>query len=179
MIKNFTEFLNENELPRKYGCLMLNFMDNGWKEEIESIVSPDDLYTEEEGHGFENEPHCTVLYGFHDDAFSLDKCIEMLVPVSSLKIVADKIGIFSNEKYDVLKYDIKSDELNTLNSTFAKTFEHTNDFPEYHAHCTIAYLKPGTGEKYVKEIEKTFVPKEYKYSYGKGDKVYIQKKEEK
>lgn len=168
----------ENDAPRKFGCLMLQFDDSGWKEEVESMVPYEDLYVEEEGHGLELEPHCTILYGFHDDEFSLDDCLNMVIPVSQIEVSCKKISLFENEKYDVLKYDIESEQLKQLNSKFAKTFVHTTSFPDYHAHCTIAYLKPGMGKKYVADVEKIFVPKEYKYSFGSGDKVYIRKNEE-
>jgi hypothetical protein len=168
--------IEENEAPRKFGCLMLNFDDTGWEEEIENMIDKDDLFVEEEGHGFETEPHCTVLYGFHDDKFSLDKCINMIKPVEKIKVSSGKISIFENEKFDVLKYDIDSEDLIELNKNFADNFEFTTDYPEYHAHCTIAYLKPGCGSKYVKECEKTFKPSAFKYSYGHGDKVYLYKK---
>lgn len=176
MIKTYNQFINENDAPRKYGCLMLGFDDKGWKEEVESMVNSEDLYTEE-GYGIELEPHCTVLYGFHDDEFSMDKCIEMLVPVGNIKVNSNKISIFNNEKYDVLKYDIESEDLNSLNKLFADSFEYTNDFPEYHAHCTLAYLKPGMGDKYMKDVEKQFIPTKFKYGYGNGNNVYIEIKE--
>lgn len=176
MIKTYDQFINENDAPRKYGCLMLQFDKNDWKEEIESMVDSDDLYTED-GYGFELEPHCTILYGFHDDDFSLDECLKNLVPVSEIQISCDNISLFKNENYDVLKYDIESEQLNELNERFTDKFKYTNDFPDYHAHCTIAYLKPGTGEKYMKSVERFFVPTEYRYSYGSGDNVYIHKAE--
>lgn len=176
MIKTFEDFLNENQADRQYGCLMLTFDDDGWKEEMESMVDENDLYTEEEGHGLELEPHCTVLYGFHDDDFDMNKCIQMCVPCEDLKVGSNGISLFKNEKYDVLKYDIESEDLNKLNSAFVKNFKHTNKFPEYHAHCTIAYLKPGTGEKYVKKVKRDFIPVSFKYSYGNRDSVFINKK---
>lgn len=43
MIKNFNDFLiMENDAPRKFGCLMLQFDDSGWKEEVESMVPYED-----------------------------------------------------------------------------------------------------------------------------------------
>lgn len=174
-----TSTINENDAPRKFGCLMLQFDEEGWKDEVESMIDENDLYEEEEGHGLELEPHCTVLYGFHDDEFSLDKCMDMLVPSEDVKVSTKKISLFENEKYDVLKYDIESEDLNRLNSEFSDSFKNTNDYPEYHAHCTIAYLKPGMGKKYVKDVEKEFSPASFKYSYGSGDNVYMHKKQAK
>lgn len=175
MIKSFNQFINENDSDRKFGCLMVNFGSAGWKEEVESMIDSTDLYTEEEGHGLELEPHCTILYGFHDEDFSLDKAMKLLIPISDIEVQSDGISIFSNEKYDVVKYDIQSDKFVDLNSKFSENFKYTNKFPDYHAHCTIAYVKPGMGEKYKKAIEKTFIPKQYKYSYANEDKVYINK----
>jgi len=45
-----------------------------------------------------------------------------------------------------------------MNKQIAKNFKYSNDYSKYIPHITIAYLLPGTGKKYVKNI-KLFYPK--------------------
>lgn len=137
---------------RDYGCLML-FLDvdkKSWKE-LQDMISEDDLYTEDgdDGYGRENEPHVTILYGLHGDIKDEDLEVE-INKITEPKIEFDKISTFDNDKFDVLKFDVKSNDLVKLNKIFT-TFPNTNSFPDYHAHATIAYLKKGTAEKYIKK----------------------------
>jgi hypothetical protein len=49
---------------------------------------------------------------------------------------------FENELYDVLKFDVKREKsLFDCNKDLMK-FPHTTDYPDYHPHLTISYLKP-------------------------------------
>ena len=52
-----------------------------------------------------------------------------------------------------------------------KRFPHTSDFPNYHPHMTIAYVKKGTGKYYIKDFkkEKTLVGNELVFTW-KGHK---------
>jgi 2'-5' RNA ligase len=139
-----------------YGCVML-FFDIGkgnWKE-IQSMIDDDDIYTEEgdQSYGRENEPHVTILYGLHDDI--PDATIEELVDeISPTKLVLKKISIFENDKFDVVKFDITGVSKGRLEKMNAKFVElpHTTDFPDYHPHATIAYVKAGMGKKYVQTL---------------------------
>lgn len=137
---------------REYGCLMV-FLDvdkKAWKE-LQDMISDEDLYTEEgdDGYGRETEPHVTILYGLHGDIEDKDLEVE-IHKITSPEIGFKNISTFDNEKFDVLKFDVKSTDLNKLNKDFSK-FPNTNKFPDYHPHCTIAYLKKGTAEKYIKK----------------------------
>jgi 2'-5' RNA ligase len=68
------------------------------------------------------------------------------------KIGFKGISAFSNEKFDVLKFDVDSEDMHKMNAKFKK-FPHTNNFPDYHPHVTIAYLKPKTADKYIKKMK--------------------------
>jgi|TARA_R110000851_G_scaffold47424_1_gene115052 2'-5' RNA ligase len=139
-----------------YGCVML-FFDIGkgnWKK-IQSMIDDDDIYTEEgdESYGRENEPHVTILYGLHDDI--PDATIEELVnEITPTKLVLKKISIFENDKFDVVKFDItgvSKGRLEKMNAKFAE-LPHTTDYPDYHPHATIVYVKAGMGKKYVQTL---------------------------
>lgn len=146
--------VEKKDHKREYGCLMV-FLDvdkKAWKE-LQDMISEDDLYTEDgdDGYGRENEPHVTILYGLHGDIEDKDLEVE-IDKISEPKIKFEKISTFDNEKFDVLKFDVKSPDLIKLNKKFSE-FPHTNTFPDYHAHATIAYLKKGTAEKYIKKAK--------------------------
>tara|TARA_R110000796_G_scaffold161858_1_gene278622 strand:- start:4116 stop:4694 length:579 start_codon:yes stop_codon:yes gene_type:complete len=142
-----------------YGCVMLYFKisNNVWSS-VQDMIPEDELYTEEGGvtFGRENDPHITILFGLHDtisDDTIKDLATNLEAPES---ITLKDISIFSNDKYDVVKFDVtgdSKDELSKMNDVFTKQ-PHTTNFPDYHPHCTIAYVKAGNGSKYVKTLSK-------------------------
>ena len=76
---------------------------------------------------------------------------------------------------DVVKFDIISSDLDNLNKLMIDNFDYTNDYPEYHPHTTIAYVLPGKGKKYEKDIKNlNMESKELFYSFpGKDKKKYF------
>jgi len=176
-VPTLDEFIYEQEKAvYNYGCLMVFVDEQGWDGFIKETVNEEDLYTEGDEFGVESEPHITVLYGFHKNT-DMKKLKDLLFPLSDLEITSSKISIFENEKYDVLKYDIDSEKLFELNKLMTENFEYTTDFPDYHPHVTIAYLKPGMGKKYITELKapKDFKSKSYVFSHTDGKKEIISK----
>lgn len=159
---------------REYGCLMV-FLDvdkDKWKE-LQDMIKDEDLYTEEgdDGYGRETDPHVTVLYGLHGDIE--DEDIEKDIhEIKEPEIAFKNISAFENE-YDVLKFDVKSSDLTKLNKLFAE-YPHTNKFPDYHPHCTIAYLKKGKAVEYIKKakdlVDMVITPSKIVYSKVDGGK---------
>jgi hypothetical protein len=75
----------------------------------------------------------------------------------------------------VLKFDIKGDNIHETNKDLQQ-YPFTSNFPDYHPHMTIAYLKPGTGKRYakmLKEFEYDLIPQYVVYSKPNGDKDKI------
>jgi 2'-5' RNA ligase len=77
----------------------------------------------------------------------------------------------------VLKYDIMGDNLNDTNEEL-KQFPFTSDYPDYHPHMTIAYLKPGKGKHYIDMLGKDhkemwMAPQHAVYSRTNGEKLKI------
>lgn len=139
--------LEENDASRSYACLMLDCSD--FKPELQKIQSqirPEDIYTKEEGHGLETDPHITVLYGIHDQDVNSVK--DQLGDLSPCDYQLSGLSLFENTKFDVLKCSVKSVDLRAMNKRCTDNLEYTNDYPSYVPHLTVAYLLPGTGKKY-------------------------------
>jgi 2'-5' RNA ligase len=121
-------------------------------KEIQNQIDKEDLYNEE-GYGLETEPHITVLYGIHEQDPVIVKQSLDLVPV---EYELTGLSLFENEKYDVLKCTVESEDLKKLNKKCCELLEFTNDYPDYIPHLTVAYLNPGMGKKYLKMKSKGF-----------------------
>jgi len=130
----------------KYGCLMLYFNIDNWKTIIENIVDKNDLHEK----GYEEECHVTILYGFLNDT-NPNKVLDKCKTFPALSVFANKIGIFENEKFDVVKFDIQNDLLKELHEDLKEDFN-TNVQYSYTPHVTIAYVKKGLGSKYVQVL---------------------------
>ncbi len=173
IFKKFREFLTEaSGNTYDYGCAMLYF-DFPKMSEIHDQIDPSDIYEEDEDktYGLEDEPHCTLLYGLHKEVKS-PKIQKILGEFVFGPCEIHNASLFENDKYDVLKFDVKNEELYKCNSALCK-LPFTSDYPDYHPHMTIAYLKPGSGKKYVeklKDVSYTLDPSHGVFSHPDGTK---------
>jgi 2'-5' RNA ligase len=172
-IKKFNEMKSGDLYD--YGCVMVYLDIPNWKN-IVSKINPDELYLPEDPtHGYETDPHATILYGLHPEVTDEDitKAIQSQ-NLSHILLDIDGIDTFQNKDYDVVKMNVKSDTLNNLNKELSK-LPHTTDYPDYKPHVTMAYLKPGNGKKYHQPDYKHKFDKIKKIVYSKtnGDKVEI------
>lgn len=163
------------EEKHDYGCVMLFFNFPEIKD-IHKLIDDDDVYNDpdDDSFGLEDEPHTTLLYGLHKGVSDEDvKKILDKYTFESCKIFNP--SLFENEKYDILKFDMKGDSLHSVNKDLKK-HPYTSDYPDFHPHLTIAYLKSGTGKKYIdklKGIKNFLLPKYAIYSKTDGTKVKI------
>jgi len=154
-ILKFDNYIQDDK--PKIGCLMLNFAFSNWSEFIRRMIPEEDIYIsmnveDINNKGYDDESHCTILYGFHNYDGIKENIKKYLPKLEDLDdIMRGDIKIFEQDEYDVVKFDIHSDKLRELNKTMCFRFEYSNDNPDYHAHITIAYVKKGMGVKYVKE----------------------------
>jgi hypothetical protein len=160
-----------------YGCVMLYF-DFPQMYKIHDIIDPKDIYYEEgdRSFGLEDEPHTTLLYGLHEDV-GVDDVKEVLNEFEFSPCTIHNASLFEND-YDVLKFDVKGENLHEANSAL-KQFPYTSNFPNYHPHMTIGYLKKGTGQKYTKMlngVEYELIPNYAVYSMPDGSKHKIKLK---
>ena len=168
--------INENKQTYPYSCVMLYFNPDEVTE-LHKKINPEDLYVEEDGFGLEPESHCTLLYGLHDNEVTPEQIEQILGNKTFTTCKAHNLSCFNNPKYDVLKYDIVGDNLNETNEEL-KQFPFTSDYPDYHPHMTIAYLKPGKGKEYIDMLgndhkEMWMAPQHAVYSRTNGEKLKI------
>lgn len=136
------------------------------------LIDKDDLYEpkDDPSYGKETEPHVTALFGLHEEV--TDKEIEEVInKIKEPKIKFGGISAFKNDKFEVLKFDVESKDMHKINKDL-REFPHTNTYPDYHPHCTIAYLKPKMADKYIKKlndsIEMEMTPSHIVYSKVDG-----------
>jgi 2'-5' RNA ligase len=132
---------NENY---EYSCLMLDFKIDNWNKLLQKI-SPDIIYNDEtKQFGLETNPHVTILYGFTGGKEIAEQIKEITERAkTAIKVKIKSISKFEGDEFDVLKFDVESDILTKLNKIFSDNFENVNDFPDYHPHITIGYIKKG------------------------------------
>ncbi len=148
------EFWNNNETTKKE-CVLLKL-----PQTVADIITsyqdgiPQDwLYITPEtsmgsgGFGLERDPHITVLWGLQPG--SLARAKEVLTEFGPISARLGYTSVFENPEYDVLKFDVDSADLARANAMLRKYCSYENDFPVYHPHVTIAYLKKGKGKDLV------------------------------
>lgn len=168
---------NPNE---KFGCLMVNFAFTNWSEFIRRQVNQSDIYLDEtdpiNNYGYEDEPHCTVLFGLNHGDDIVENLKKILPPLEEINdILRGDMSIFESEKYDILKFDLSSEKLSQLNANLKANFKNSDQFDEYKPHITIAYIQKGKGINYTKDnLQKVpLFPSEYIYSDPEQNKTLI------
>lgn len=168
--------ISEGYKNENYGCLMLNVKsDKELYDEIQKQIFTDDIYINPEddsyGRQYHNELHVTVLYGLHDYV-NVSEINNLLDLDNKPNLELLNVSFFENELYDVLKFDVKSDDLVKLNDQL-KNLPYTNQYNEYNPHLTLCYLKKGKGKFYANKInnllkDKSFkvIPEKFVYSIG-------------
>ena len=178
MIQNFDAWKKSKQINEAdgqtydYGCAMLYF-DMPQMHNLHESIDENDIFTKDGDRtfGLETEPHVTLLYGLHPDIDHeevVKTCQNQKYPNLTLK----NASCFNNDEYDVLKFDVDSPELHKVNAELSK-FPHTTNFPDYHPHSTIAYLKKGAGQKYVDLLNgqtHQVTPNKIVYSLASGEK---------
>lgn len=110
-------------------------------------IDPQDLA----GDGVEQNPHVTALYGLHDGVTG-QHVQQALQGEQPPKIKLGPVSTFppssSSEGTEVLKVDVHSPDLHRLHQKL-RSLPHTLTHPDYKPHITVAYVKPGTAQKYI------------------------------
>ena len=159
-----------------YGCVLFLLKIKEWKSIIGKI-DEDDVYLveDDDSYGIETKPHLTLLYGLHEEVTKSDvKSVVDKFKDEDIIIEVDGISIFENKDFDVVKFDVKKTPiLNKMNKELKK-FPFTSDFPDYHPHITICYVKKGKGKKYIDEnYELEFKATKLEYSRVNDKNYYF------
>lgn len=153
---------------------------------LQREIDPDDLADD----GVEKEPHVTIAYGLDNnvDTSRLKLTFALSTPVTFR--VEDVSTFTDNPKYDVLKYRVKSGELSYLRRRVREDFGIPGTTYRYNPHVTIAYVKKGKAEKYLKKFKQlvgrsytttqaVYNPKgfgkRYRIRIGRGQFAYMHK----
>jgi 2'-5' RNA ligase len=161
------------KVKHNYSWVFLNLPDDIQKQIVSfgEEIEKEDLYGKEGDGGLELDPHITVKYGLlTEDAKDAKERIDS---EKGGKVYLGKSSIFENEKFDVIKIDVESKDLERLHNKL-NALPHEEKHPDFHAHATIAYVKTGCGKKYIGKfkIDKSFKFKEVFF----GDKKENRKK---
>lgn len=127
------------------GAIMLPVEDPAVRSALKGVQSrldPADVIE------LEDYPHVTVLYGIHHAAGMARRVQWVLGGEGPVAARMAGLSLFRRPDYDVLKYAVTSPVLARLNHR-AGLIPNTQTFPDYVPHITVAYLKPGTGDKYL------------------------------
>lgn len=159
----------------EFGCVMAVLDDVISKAILEfnkKLIPDKFLYNDETNNfGRETEAHCTIKFGLTDH-YKKDVMGKLIEVISPFKATLESIGIFENPKFDVVKFNVKSDVLERLNKLFSK-LPNEDEHPIYHPHLTLAYVKPGEGKKFLKEFKPIEVEiNRIKYSNPEGKYYY-------
>jgi 2'-5' RNA ligase len=174
IIKNYIQFIKESS-GYEYGCVMVEVPVSNW-DEITSYINPEDVYTGgDDTHGIQEFPHLTLLYPIIGDV-KYEKVRDVLQSILDKEIIIeiDGIDIFENDKFDVVKFNIKSnDYLNKIHDKLKSKIPNDDKFEIYKPHITIGYTKKGTGEKYIKKYNHSVKSNQIVYVNSDGLKEYF------
>lgn len=146
---------------------------------LHSQINEEDIYTQtgDRTYGLEDEPHTTLLFGFHDGV-KPDDLFKVCEKHNFTNLLLHNSSCFENQDYAVLKFDTGyavrgGAYLHKCNAELKK-FPHTTNFPDYHPHSTIGYLKKGKGQHYTDLFNKNsyeVTPTKLVYSMPSGEKI--------
>ena len=174
-VKKYIQFIKEST-SYDYGCVMVEVKVSNWNE-ITSIINKDDLYeVEGENYGIQDNPHLTLLYGLKSNITKeqVEQVLQKAIDGDKIIIEIENIGLFENDNFDVVKFNIKKTE--QLQKLFDSLSElpNENTFPDYNPHMTIAYVKKGLGKKYTKTYSHKVSSNDICYSMANGEKIYFE-----
>lgn len=109
---------------------------------------PDDVLSDK---GRETAPHVTVKYGIDPsvEPAAVGDLVTAIKPWVSGSMTLGATACFDGDEYDVVYVAVESVDLDILNASISEGVQTTDTQPEYVPHITLAYVKPGEGQKFV------------------------------
>jgi hypothetical protein len=173
IIKSYIQFIKESS-GYEYGCVMVEVPVSNWNE-ITSFIDPEDVYTGgDDSHGIQENPHLTLLYPIFDGVkYEQVKNVLQSILDKELVIEINGIDIFENEKFDVVKFNVKNNEyLNKIHNELKSKIPNDDKFEIYKPHITIGYVKRGTGIKYKKDYKHSIKTDKITYTSPSELKIF-------
>lgn len=150
---NNNEFIFEREnQSSRFGFVFISLKNssNIFLKFSESLIDRNDLF-EREGGLIRKTHHITLLYGvLNKDPDDIFPCLK---DINSFSVELGEISVFENKEFDVLIIKVNSPVLKKLNFLLYNDTKSVR-FHEYDPHITLAYLKKGTGKKYIEILKK-------------------------
>lgn len=167
--------LNLVEGRYDYGCVMARIDEESARLVLDfnyKTISEDLLYQEGPDFGREQHPHITIKYGLVN-SYTEDQMRQMLSKVTPFDVQVKGISLFEgDDRYDVVKFDIESPTLHKLHEQFSYLPNHDSHL-EYHPHMTLAYVRRGMGNRFIKNSNKfARVPVNCIVYSDRGEKFY-------
>jgi 2'-5' RNA ligase len=143
-----SRILMEREGSFSYDCAYIRF-----PQDVTDVVQewiriniPKQWVYEEQGDdsfGVERESHCTILYGFDPAECNATQVQNKMIENSfhPIRFSLGEIGIFSNEKYAVLKVEVQGKDLHHIHGFLKSAFKNCDSYPVYNPHATLCYIK--------------------------------------
>ena len=159
---------------REYAFLIVDYETPSIIKDLQKKIPSRELYTEEddEDYGLEKQSHVTLVPCLDND-IDIDKLKSYLKPIDEYDIVLTDISKFECEEFEVLKCAVKSKALKDTNKEIVDKFETHSEYKDYNPHMTIAYMKKGMADKYLKKILDKLIllkAKNFNFSYFDGNK---------
>ena len=148
-------------------------------KEFSKTIPEDELYYDKDpdefSQGREDWPHVTALFGLKSQ--DPEDVQALLSDFGEVEFELGKVSLFENDDkpYDVVKVDVQSQDLKRMNKLLCDNLDYETDFPDFHPHLTIAYVKKGKGKKWVGEGEFEGMrasTDEYHFSNADGKQKY-------
>jgi hypothetical protein len=136
-------------LEHKFSCVMApapSDLADAVRAWGKMFVPEDVLYADPkdpQDFGREQDIHVTVKFGLHEMTPS-EELLRILEETPPFEIEIGPCTLFdTDEKYDVVKFDVDSDALRSLNARISE-LANSDSHPEYHPHMTVAYVIKGS-----------------------------------
>jgi len=161
--------MKHKNTSREYAFLMIDYEKPSFISDLQDKIKKEELYTEEgnDDYGLEKEAHVTLVPCLDNDV-DLNELKTYLDDISAYDIILTDISKFECDDFDVLKCAAKSKKLVSTNKKIVKDFETHSEYKDYTPHLTIAYMKRGMADKYLKKILPKLIyikPKNFHFSY--------------
>lgn len=175
---NLKEMLLEKRTSKSTegkGCLMAMISKDVCKalqKFNHKLIKDEDLYIEDDEFGREKDCHVTIRFGFTKDLNELD-VRQLLKGQKEFTVEIYELDKFEpTDTYDVIMFKVKSPIMEKLNQ-LSSIYPNESDFPDYHPHITLAYVKKGTFTEKKEGLNIVIPITEVCYSPISGGKSYF------